>query len=91
MPDENTNTLDAIIADEPAPAAPAVDVGDVVIFHDYADVRCDRTVRRAAIVLAVWSPTCVNLLVLGERGEPMPRTSVSMATAPGQPMTWERK
>lgn len=94
MSEETQTQLDAIIASEPAPAAPApepVDVGDVVIFHDYTDVSCECTGRRAAIVTAVWSARCVNLLVLGREGQQTSRTSVMVAEEPGQPLRWERK
>ena len=56
-------------------------VGRIVHFHEYADVECLHTVHRAALIVHVWSATCVNLVVYGQNGDPKLITSASISTA----------
>jgi len=94
-------TLDQIIADapaaapqsapapQPAPAGdPPITVGRIVHYHEYTDTACESIAHRAAIVTAAWGPECCNLLVIGERGDCYPRTSVMRSSGYGVGGAW---
>lgn len=73
------------VASSPAPAAPAASpqkpsLRRMVAFLEYADVECDRLVERAAMIVHVWSDTCVNLVVWDSNGDARAMTSVTQGT-----------
>lgn len=70
----------------PAPAPePAVTVGRIVHYREFADVECDCVATRAALVVHVWGPECCNLIVYGRDGSTTVRTSATKGEGVG---TW---
>lgn len=69
----------------PTPAAPvaspqAPSLRRMVAYYEYADVECDSLVERAAMIVHVWSDTCVNLVVWDANGDSRAMSSVTLGT-----------
>ena len=67
-------------------------VGRIVLYHPTPGERGGATDAPyfPAVITRVWSPTCVNLQVLTDAGQPFPVTSVqsSPAQGPAPERTW---
>lgn len=68
----------APVAPTPAPQSPSL--RRMVAYYEYTDVECDRLVERAAMIVHVWSDTCVNLVVWDANGDSRAMSSVTLGT-----------